>query len=761
MFDQNGNPTRESLLIDAFLRRSGLDFHGSPATKSRKAQRSRLTCVVYRIDPITHYQFLMATAGVHDLTPMFGPMVHDDLRSRPKNERRRGTRNPYGFQEREGIPVGGNFASFPDNPVKAGWVAWLSARAKDDKQWDADRARFRSEVEPNIGRILEGAGGPEQHVFAELWHREREARNNLRNSVLTYRPLGGVDEMVSQVKNAMRTVFVPTSQGIYHLGVYLNTGNEWRLAGSADSALPAVINEPEATESDKDGFFTVVSDSTRPLLLSSRERTVWSERLLAGDRSGRLRQLIESSRFAGAMLIPILYPYDHAQTIALALAIADDTPPLVPADLFVMSKLAEDVGGHIAPMMPIAGYPYWPDLQKGPVPFPFHTRGGTPPPAPAKGSTEATRRAEAYAAAEELATRMLGGRKVVLHPLKDGKSGARVYGAEVDVTQERFEIPRVLKVGDRDEIVGEVVNYMRYVVNTSVGQSSRIEQQLVSDGRGAILYTFVGAGEKASQWSQWAKTADTETLDSALHGVFSKLRCWYDVSHPTRDSVRKVLIAEEFDQHWFDKAEGTKLVRPSVEEVREQLDLLATHGRCDDGMTVSVVHGDLHAGNVFIIERVFTRDAQANEEDDSSEKSVDAIDVAVIDWGLTAENKYVMLDMAKLVTDLLFHVRWPRERAEQDAWTTLAADLSDKMDEWGKVTRAPEWRYAYAHYLAKMLFYMEDDKSPHFSRPARRAAFAELQATVECLTSSEQRAKPVIIGAAAASTFTGPGRTPH
>jgi len=755
VFHDGGRRTREAELVKRALAASGINFGTAD-------EPGRFTVVVYRIDPVVGYQFVLTMLGVRDRTPMYGPEVYDDLR------RRRGgpssPPNPYGFQAREGIGDPKSVQHFPESDAPRTWSAWLSYRGDHKDQLFINAVNtFRNELVPVLDLLL-GHQTPGVHLYPELWNRERRALVSLSKAMEACHPLSTVDELISQLKQGVRSALPSSSPGYFHVGVFLHSGSSWRLAGSADAALPERVDQPEPGRTPDDPILTVVQASTRPMLLLPQglqerrtagadggddvvSRPGWRQRFIAGDASGRLAHLVDHPQFSGAMVLPVLYPYDTSMTIALVVVIGVGTRTLSPSDLFVVNSLATEMGQQISPHLPIAGYPYWPD----PANSDEWRRREEQPPLDFSGQ-------EWKAVAERATARMLPETRWALDPLSPGKSGTRVYRVDVQ-GRNHSRLPMALKVGSAEAIVSEVMRFERFVEDTSIGQSSRVRQRVVirahrSDAAGgvepglvgAVLYTFVGGGDRVVQWTQWARTATVEEFTAALLRLCNRLDCWYDHARPLHGSVLKRVIHDEFlakkvEPRRRKQWDATGLSSPSPTEVIDQLKRLNTGVRDVEASTmVSIIHGDLHAGNVFSIEPSVRVPARVGDRP----VVAPAPDVALIDWGLTDDGQFVMLDLAKLAADLLFHVWWQQD-GRRDEWAALATILTDQLSAVaGLHANRCDWRFAYVHYLAKMLFYVdkeatkESEQVAHLCPEARQAAYASLDAHVTGLIDGQE-----------------------
>jgi hypothetical protein len=151
---------------------------------------------------------------------------------------------------------------------------------------------------------------------------------------------------------------------------------------------------------------------------------------------------------------------------------------------------------------------------------------------------------------------------------------------------------------------------------------------------------------------------------------------------------------------------------PSADQVKALLLRLfgAREGAVASGLTC-VVHGDLHAGNVFSLLDE-TRQLQG---------------VALIDWGKVHSDRHPLSDIAKLMVDLHYHVRW------NDRATTAERDWAfEQVKKWGSELACDpdDWMLALLHNMAKMLFYRDgshDDSPTYLPQKAREAVWADME----------------------------------
>src|SRR6185369_14647222 len=146
-------------------------------------------------------------------------------------------------------------------------------------------------------------------------------------------------------------------------------------------------------------------------------------------------------------------------------------------------------------------------------------------------------------------------------------------------------------------------------------------------------------------------------------------------------------------------------VNPSIHEVKDKLAELCATPPSKDCVT-SVVHGDLHADNIFAI-------LSPNKE---------IRGVALIDWGMVRSGRHPLSDISRLMVDLVYRIR------PQSSLTEWAFD---QVRQWGMKLSCHEeedWRVALIHQIAKIMFYRygTDDLMPYIDEAARLEAWNDL-----------------------------------
>lgn len=704
MFRLDGEPTFESRVIKTLLR------------QFLKPYGDRITCVVYRKDPLDNYLFTTALLGVRQPEPMFGPLVWDDRR----RDRPVAQENPLGFRFREGLTRGCHEKFEHEH-----WEAHLSGRG-DEQEFQGCVERVRTELEPCLEDLL---GNPDRKpLFPDLWYKERLARDRMRDEFRNLSPGMNLEDIASSLTRSLKHMaddLLPGNQT--HIGLYFSTTKDWFLLGSnpIPKRLPRLVGGCCDVADDERNAFNWVDRSTRPVLLGRNLSAVWQRRLDNCDR-----ELAEASReddFAGICIVPLLDLNQPSRSMGVALLISTGSKRVAPAHLFLMSRVGLAAAGYLTPFLPIPGYPRWPNVSV--------SRGGATVAwsrAVEPDLTTAQRVAETFA--KEL---MPIGSDVRIEPLEAGQSGAAVFRLDVKDKSKIQEVPRVLKIHQEEQIVEELRHYYEFVHNKSVGGTSRIDiariRSLDDRGWGAIVYILVGAGEEAQPWSRWAKSASHVQIEHGLQQLYDQLLCWYDTTERVAKNPIDLLVTTPFleGDKWSPTLQMAE--NPSWPEVRCSLEELSDRHRLRGRNTrTCVIHGDLHAGNIFsLIGKPLQRNS-AREQRDSGSLSA----VAVIDWGSVARDRHPLSDIAKLMADLHYKVRWKvGDRNAERKWAFgIIKDWGERMG-----FRELSWIPSLLHQLTKMLFYISpgDPQKPYFSDDARIQAWEDMKELMSMLQSPE------------------------
>src|SRR5690606_22323956 len=104
--------------------------------------------------------------------------------------------------------------------------------------------------------------------------------------------------------------------------------------------------------------FAWVHRSTRPILLSHPGSEVWHRRLLGCGYDF-------SNDVTGICLVPLLDLNGPWQSKGVILMTSTAHCGLLPAHVFLLSRLARDLAGFLTPLMPFPGFPWWPKVGVG------------------------------------------------------------------------------------------------------------------------------------------------------------------------------------------------------------------------------------------------------------------------------------------------------------------------------------------------------------------------------------------------------------
>ncbi|HLG54721.1 MAG TPA: phosphotransferase [Vicinamibacterales bacterium] len=687
MFDLSGAKTPVSRMAEAVARGVGL-IQGQPGDS--------LALVLYRTDPFDQlkgFPFLTTMLGVTQPEPMFGPMVHDDRRragvgaAPPLKE----VANPLGFKGRERTTWNEKYAG--DR-----WELHLNGRHEKGH----DRPD-KSRVDLLVTSLRDLLEVPTQHspLFPELWHNERLLSDKLRGRFRKLPPGATLDLVVQHLMDEISQSFnLLLKENHTYVGLYVRADGRFQLLGdSLTPWLPPEVHSSSGESNEDLNAFDWVHQSTRPVLIRHQISDVWRRRLEGcGDD---FRNVIRDQSFAGCCLVPVLDLSDAARTLAVLLFQPVGPVAVNPAHVFLLSRAAQACSAYLTPLQAAPGFGLW-NVGRG----------------RAKVKWKGERPLFGQTFVEQLASELMPSEsKVTVELIDPGKSGARVFRLQVHRGAIE-EIPRILKLGDEEALEIELKAYYSFVNNTRVGGSSRLDiarrrQDLNGTKWGAAVYTLVGSGKAVEPWSSWGKKAPIGQIEQSLGQLHEQFSCWYDGTHSIPGSPVEILIRDPLVISKRVNSDGAKqLDSPTWDEVHSYLrDLcLALHDPRALGTTrTCVVHGDLHCGNVFAL-----------LESGSSVTN----GVAVIDWGSVNEGEHPLTDVARLMADLLFRVRW-----SQPDWDTDWQWAVKMVGAWGRrngLTNEMEWRLALIHQLVRFMFYVSENKS-YLEAAARARAWEEIQ----------------------------------
>ena len=702
------------------------------------------TIVVYRIDPRDNYEYLTGFVGLREPEPMFGPQSYDDVRNP-----RLAVPNPRGFRVREGIedsrgpyPLGQNAGTL-----------WISRRHQTD--WSTWQGQSATMIE-RLSEIFASHTPSQTPLFPELWFEERQARDQVRSAISSLGRRPSMTWVPQVLASEMEHIYVRLlSGGHVRIGIYLFTGRDWVLCRDGEpGVLPATIDRTHTSHEDTNrrdfgGFlddiktvksenaFEWVHRSVRPVLLRGENISpVW---LLRAQACGWDRLI---SNGGHVCLIPILDFLDRSLAIGiLAIAAWNTEPHLSPAHLYLGSRLSHNAAGYLAAVMSNHGFPWWPDASL------------------TRGNARVNRCAQDKVAkispeiCEIVSDLMPTGSKIAVEYLEGGLTDSDVMRLVIVDEQKIPEIPRILKVGPTRLIADELWRYNRYVHNKAVGGQSRvdiargysamdwrtisrsmtsrnakrdcsyrpIDARLVKHqtlnrgtpcGTAAIVYTFVGPGERAQSWTEWGRTAGLEDIERGIGLLIEQLKIWHGRSRKEPRRLEDVIISNDVIKKQKARAQNEKegnwgeLTSPRISETVDYLLRLKDGNMGDDLVSTCIAHGDTHGGNVFSL-----------IDNDGGLKAV-----ALIDWGKVQSGHHPLTDISILIADLIFRIRWdPDSKDETIRW---GENLLNKMRERFGYFPDRESTLVIAVHLCRMLAWRNTSTGdPWFSSNARSAAW--------------------------------------
>ena len=695
MFNLNGRKSPTAIAAQAAIDFSGLNL--DPKNKCSFA------ITLYRRDPLDRYLYLTAAAGLRETEPMYGPMGWNDSRRNPDpSSLQRHPHEPtdFGFTRREGV-----------NDVRVcaheKWDLYINPRDGFQGKDEAIIAR----LDERLKEILESGPLPSGPLFPDLWFQERLARDELRDTVHECAPGTSLEEIAAHTTRCLFRTFnrlLPDATDT-SIGIYLDNGEAWQLCG-AETMRPILSGLVPRSAKPDENAFTWVGMSTRPVLVHRQTGDDWRNRLEACGPD--FASLLGDHGFESLILVPLLYGPQRRKAFGVLALIAKHRC-LAPAHVFLLSRLSYTVSGYLHPLLPLPGFPWWPQakLRRGMASVEI---AGDAMPGPTDMPTEVGKLA--CAVASDL---MPYKSKVILKPLRWGNSGAMVF--RLDVSDERgiTEVSRVLRIGPPDLIQRELKAYYQYAHNKVLGIEARVDIARSSIWPGtnadisqmaAIVYMLVGSGEDAMPWSIWARQASETELNKGLQLLRHQLERWYVRSKEAQGSKTCVELMIGPLANLRSHVEG-QLDRPTLDDVKELLQSLPPMSACFKRATTCVAHGDLHAGNLFAI---LSRDHTING-------------VALIDWANVASGRHPLSDISRLMVDLAYHV-CPSESMRQRCRSIVC--------DWG-TAKDMDWAIALIHQIAKLLFWRQEsnERQPYIAGAARSAAWAELQELVALLKS--------------------------
>jgi len=633
--------------------------------KTDPEQEDSFVLVVFRIDAVDDYRYILAHSGLREPEPMYVPKIRkekDVLENTNRN-----LADPRGFRSREGIPMDDAAAKYyyygkQTNPCG---VLWISRRA--EATFDDNSEKAICALDKAVKECFRRHGGhrrdPSITLYPNLWNQERLAIDNLRTRVRAlghFPPLSQVCEAVrgSTVESLARLARTARAMRV---GVYLYTGELWENTGGTGEHK-FIRSEVSATDrkgcrcydyltcsdvSNSEHAFDWVHRSGKPVLITTPLSSTWKK---------RLSECISVPSEGGLCIAPIRYDRDDAHVIGLFAVSIEKPGPLSPAYCFLATRIAQSIVGYLTRLFPAPGFPWWPDakVEKGKSSVTFAQPQEDAPAARRKDWSPEFRRN-----IEHVAQSIMPDRSTVqLTQLTPGLTGSAVFSMVISDEKKLVEIPRVLKVGKAQVIGDELYRYYRYVHNKPVGGHSRVDvamcfpdrpwipqieaekSELRDDGKSstaAIAYTLVGSGSNPIRWNTWAKTASKRNIEKGIKIAMQHLACWHLRAAEARGTLGQMLAISST----MSKQEDRSLYNDDIKKTLELLKvIMGLSGSSRRGSRSCVVHGDLHCDNVFTL------------AGDSGE----LLDIAIIDWGKVESEKHPSTDLAILVGDLVFRV---------------------------------------------------------------------------------------------------------
>lgn len=725
MFELNGKRTSQSLAVQAIIDSAKIPFD---AWKD-----DSFAITLYRRDPLDGYRFLVASAGLREMEPMYGPRKPSTDFGRREIHKRSSDDQRYGFVAREEtLPI--------ETFEAADWQLNINRRKDTDTNLYGER--IMSDLKQRISEffatdIQEIEKGKISPIYPDLWYQERMARDLLRSNFQLLRLGPSLERASGNLTVSLEGVFKDwvkssaISVGV-RIGIYLDTGTGWQLCGrDADSTmLPTEVErQPPSTQPNENNAFEWVARSLCPVLIGKYIDIgpQWRDRILkCGDE---LQHLTELTQFSGMCIAPILDIQEPDRTVGLMLVSAIG-PELYPAHLYLLSRLSIGISGYLVPLFPISGFGWWSDAKL--------QRGGAEVSGPHDEDSIADEKSRFMSRLVKVAAKELlpWKSKVTLSQLRLGQSGACVFKINVEDEKGIPEIPRVLKIGPANIIEQELKKYYHYVHNKTVGGASRIDSAKVirgvgwgpegkssnnatgNDGRyGAIVYTLVGGGEYAIPWSEWGKLASSDQLKVGVKILYDQLSPWQGRMKPKEegdafDEFIGKLADDKLESHISDDVK----MRPSLKEVRDLITKtyhsVRQYLRVKTNMPTCICHGDLHCDNIFAI--ISTVEYTAEDRIEG---------VGLIDWERVQSGRHPLNDISRLMCDFAYKVKC-NEKSRKLAKETV--------EWWGerKGCGDLDWRFAMMYQISVLLFWFKSPEHPsesYLESDARKMAWIDLK----------------------------------
>jgi len=630
------------------------------------------TLVVFGIDPVDKYRYILAHSGLREPEPMYNPRIRQD---KYVYEKRMDNIDPRGFRNREGIPDDLEYSSLhylgpPEKPdeLKPATL-WVSHRKKVNiVLWNNEKdtvIKTLSDIFSENNKINHETDVP---LYPDIWNKERIVTDKLRTRVRSLGPFPSINSVGGAISSSIESSYsnLVNSHSIIRAGIYLYTGDSWVLTGkySENQFLPVhikatdrdgykVYNLLERYQSDdNEHAFDWVHRSSKPILLRYPLSKIWDFRI---KKSG-----ISMPPSGGLCIAPIQYDRHDALVVGLLLVSIENVETLSPAFCFITSRIAQSIVGYLTRFFPAPGFPWWPEAKL------------------ARGSQNigiTFERDEKDTKSKDNAlvdyidsnieliikTMMPDRSRVVLKKLSPGLTGSSVYRMHIYDEKNIMEIPRVLKVGKPQVIGDELHRYYRYVHNKPVGGQSRVDvamcipiDSIENTGKNntnddfavaAISYTFVGIDAKPVVWSEWAKDAKYEEIVRGIRMARTHLACWHFRGREEKLDLGEMLATPSAIYKQEKRVEWQRerqILQKTIRYMKKLRQIAKSRRQISHSC---IVHGDLHCDNLF---------ALLDKEEPSENK---LLGVAIIDWGKVESGKHPSTDIAILLADLVFRVK--------------------------------------------------------------------------------------------------------
>ncbi|MBL7203116.1 MAG: response regulator [Desulfobacteraceae bacterium] len=206
--------------------------------------------------------------------------------------------------------------------------------------------------------------------------------------------------------------------------------------------------------------------------------------------------------------------------------------------------------------------------------------------------------------------------KIIIHEFSKGSRGAVLYRINFQDQDGVWNIPLIVKIGWRDEILREISGFKTYVRHKiPEGRCPEIYNSAFSGKYGGITYSFVGASEfsKTLTLKDYFRTASPKDIELVIENVFEKLfRIW----HENKGNKMPLNIFDEYINVLFDETKLEKAVKTYLSDYYHQ-DIISyddigvrftnplkmfkeMNYKYETSTYISITHGDLNIKNILI-----------------------------------------------------------------------------------------------------------------------------------------------------------------